>query len=119
MVQSHTLLQAKGASCADTAPETPAPARPLSAYTGSYSNEYFGTLEVSVQGDRLILRLPPRGSYYELTHWDGELFTYYFASENTGQGRRGAVFSPEKNQVLIQNLVPEHNAVFTRAQPPQ
>jgi len=92
------------------------PAKPFSAYVGNYTNEYFGTLEVSVEDGRLILRLPPRGSYYELTHWNEDTFTYYFTSENTGVGRRGAKFSPERNQVLIENLAPEHSAVFTRSQ---
>ena len=94
-----------------------APAKALSAYVGKYTNEYFGTLDVSVEGSRLILRLPPRGSYYELAHRDGDTFTYYFASENTGVGRRGAKFSPEKNQVLIEDLAPEHDAVFIRPPP--
>ncbi|MCU1224506.1 MAG: beta-lactamase [Edaphobacter sp.] len=93
-----------------------APDKPLSAYTGKYRNEYFGTLEISVEDNRLILRLPPRGSYYELTRWDGDTFTYYFASENTGIGRRGARFSPAKNQVLIESLAPEHDAVYTKSQ---
>lgn len=96
------------------APNAPTPAKPLSTYAGEYSNEYFGTLEVAVEGDRLILRLPPRGAYYELSHWNGDTFTYYFASENTGLGRRGATFSPEQNEVLIENLAPEHEAVFRR-----
>ncbi len=100
-------------------PKTATPAKPLSAYVGTYANGYYGTLEVSVQEDKLILRLPPRGAYYELTHWDGDTFTYYFASENTGIGRRGAKFSPEKNQVLIENLTPEHNSVFTRVTNPK
>ena len=99
-------------------PKISSAAKPLSTYAGKYTNEYFGTVEVSVEGNRLILRLPPRGAYYELAHWDGDTFTYYFASENTGRGRRGAKFSPEKNQVLIEMLTPEHNAVFTRAPPP-
>lgn len=98
-----------------TPPRNPASAKPLSAYAGTYTNKYFGNLEVSVDGGRLILRLPPRGAYYELSHWDGDTFTYYFASENTGRGRRGAKFSPEKNQVLIESLAPENNAVFTRS----
>jgi hypothetical protein len=97
------------------APATPKGARPLSAYAGKYSNEYFGTLAVSVEDNRLVLRLPPRGAYYELTHWDGDTFSYYFASESTGHGRRGAKFSPDKNQVLVENLTPEHDAVFTRS----
>jgi CubicO group peptidase (beta-lactamase class C family) len=97
-------------------PKNPAAAKPLTAYAGKYSNEYFGTLEVSVENNRLILRLPPRGAYYELSHWDGDTFSYYFASESTGLGRRGAKFSPEQNQVLIENLATEHNSVFTRTQ---
>jgi CubicO group peptidase (beta-lactamase class C family) len=99
------------------APSNPAAAKPFTAYVGKYSNEYFGTLEVSVENNRLILRLPPRGAYYELSPWDGDTFTYYFASESTGLGRRGAKFSPDKNQVLIENLATEHDAVFTRTPP--
>ena len=98
------------------APKNPVAAKSLNEYAGKYRNEYFGTLEVAVENDRLILRLPPRGAYYELAHWDGDTFTYYFASESTGLGRRGAKFSPEKNQVLIENLAPERNAVFTRSE---
>ena len=96
------------------APRNAAPAKPLSAYAGTYTNDYFGDLEVEAKGDRLILRLPPRGSYYELSHWDGDTFTYYYTSESTGAGRRGAKFLIDKNQVLIESLAPEHNAVFTR-----
>jgi CubicO group peptidase (beta-lactamase class C family) len=96
-------------------PANPTAARPLNDYVGTYTNEYFGTLEVSVENNRLILRLPPRGAYYELSHWDGDTFTYHYAAENSNRG--GAKFSPDKNQVLIENLAPEHNSIFTRAQP--
>jgi hypothetical protein len=95
-------------------PKNPAAPKPLTTYVGKYSNEYFGTLEVALENDRLILRLPPREAYYELSHWDGDIFTYYFASESTGLGRRGAKFSPDKNQVFIENLATEHNSIFTR-----
>jgi CubicO group peptidase (beta-lactamase class C family) len=98
-------------------PKNLTPARPLNSYVGQYSNEYFGTLEVSIAGDRLILRLPPRGAYYELSHWDGDTFTYYFASEDTGLARRGARFSPDKKQVEIESLKPEHEAVFIKSEP--
>jgi CubicO group peptidase (beta-lactamase class C family) len=97
-------------------PNNPAAAKPLTAYVGTYSNEYFGTLQVTLENGRLILRLPPRGAYYELSHWDADTFTYYFAAEDTGLARRGAKFSLDKNQVLIENLATEHNSVFTRRQ---
>ena len=54
-----------------TPPKASAPAKPLSTYAGAYTNEYFGTLEVSVQDNRLILRLPPRGSLLR-THTLGQ-----------------------------------------------
>jgi CubicO group peptidase (beta-lactamase class C family) len=119
----HAMQQmlAEGASASPNyatlpPPKNPAAAKPLSTYLGKYSNEYFGTLEVSLENDRLILRLPPRGAYYELSHWDGDTFTYHSAGENTALGRRGAKFSPDKHQVLIEDLAPEHNSVFTRIQ---
>ncbi len=92
----------------------PATAKPLNTYVGTYSNEYFGRLEVSIEDNRLILRLPPRGAYYELTHWDGDTFTYHSANETSALGRRGVKFSPDKHQVLIEDLALEHNSVFTR-----
>jgi hypothetical protein len=97
-------------------PKNPAAAKPLSTYVGKYSNEYFGTLEVSLENDRLILRLPPRGAYYELTHWDADTFAYRSATESAAIGRRGARFSPDKHQVLIEDLAIEHNSVFTRVE---
>jgi CubicO group peptidase (beta-lactamase class C family) len=97
-------------------PNHPAAARPLTAYIGTYTNEYFGTLEIALEDKRLILRLPPRGSYYELSHWDADTFSYYFSGEDSGLARRGAKFFPDKNQVLIENLAPEHSAIFTRSQ---
>jgi hypothetical protein len=116
-MMQQVMAEAEGASpnyATLPPPKNPAAAKPLSTYLGKYSNEYFGTLEVSVENDRLVLRLPPRGAYYELTHWDGDTFTYHSATESTPLGRRGAKFSPDKDQVLIEDLATEHNSVFTR-----
>lgn len=95
-------------------PQNPRPASPLARYQGTYSNPYYGKLQIQVQGDRLILRLPPRDAYYELTHWDGDTFTYYFASENTGVGRRGVKFLDGGKQVLIENLAIVNNGIFEK-----
>jgi CubicO group peptidase (beta-lactamase class C family) len=96
-------------------PQDPAPPKSVAVYTGEYFNSYYGTLEVSAEGNQLVLRLPLRGAYYELAHWDGDTFTYYFASENTGVGRRGVKFSGDGAQVVIQNLaIIENSGVFTR-----
>ncbi len=88
-------------------PKDPTPGRPLSSYVGKYFNHYYGVLEIGLERGQLFLRLPPMGAYYELKHWNGDTFTYYFASENTGVGRRGLKFSGD--QVVVENLATTHN----------
>lgn len=95
-------------------PQNPSQGNALSSYTGKYFSPFYGTLEVELKRGQLILRLPPLGAYYELKHWDGGTFTYYFASENTGIGRRGVRFSGK--QVVIENLAILNNGVFTKVE---
>jgi CubicO group peptidase (beta-lactamase class C family) len=95
-------------------PSNPPPGGQLSAYAGTYVSPYYGTLQIEVKGNQLILRLPPRDAYYELTHWAGDTFTYYFASENTGVARRGVRFMGGGKQVLVENLAFVNNGVFTK-----
>jgi CubicO group peptidase (beta-lactamase class C family) len=95
-------------------PQNPSPSAPLSTYKGTYFNSYYGKLQIDVERDQLILRLPPRDSYYELTHWDGDTFTYYFASENTGIGRRGVKFLDGGKQVLVENLAIVNSGLFNK-----
>jgi CubicO group peptidase (beta-lactamase class C family) len=97
-----------------TPPSSPAPSGPLSAYLGTYRNDYYGEVEISKVGGSLWMRLPADGALYTLTHWDGETFTYRFEAEQ-GIGTRGVVFSLGGTpQVLIENLALEGNGVFTR-----
>jgi CubicO group peptidase (beta-lactamase class C family) len=87
----------------------------LSAYKGTYVSPYYGKLEIEVERNKLIMRLPPRGAYHELTHWAGNTFTYYFASENTGVGRRGVKFLNGGKQVLVENLaIVKNDGIFTK-----
>ena len=104
----------------EPAPSNPAPAGPLSGYVGTYVSPYYGKLRVAVEKNQLTLRLPPRDAYYELTHWDGDTFTYYFASESVGVARRGIKFLDGGKQVLVESLaktennVVVNNGVFTK-----
>jgi CubicO group peptidase (beta-lactamase class C family) len=104
----------------EPAPSNPAPPGSLSGYVGTYANPYYGRLRVAVEKNQLILRLPPRDAYYELTHWDGDTFTYYFASESIGVARRGIKFLAGGKQVLVESLaktennVVVNNGVFTK-----
>jgi len=95
------------------APKQPAAAKDLSSYAGTYVNQFYGSLQIEVKRDRLVMRLPPRDSYHELTHWDGDTFTYYFASENTGIARRGVRFLGG-GKVLVENLAFLNDGIFTK-----
>ena len=95
-------------------PKKVAAAKDLTSYSGTYVSPYYGALRVEVRGDRLVMRLPPRDAYFELTHWDGDTFTYYFASENTGIARRGVRFLGG-GKVLVENLAQAGNdGVFAK-----
>ena len=95
-------------------PQNSSPAGPLSAYAGTYVSAYYGKLQIQVERNQLILRLPPRDAYYELTHWDGDTFTYYYASENTMVARRGVKFLDGGKRVLVENLVLVNNGIFDK-----
>jgi CubicO group peptidase (beta-lactamase class C family) len=97
------------------APKKPAAAKNLASYAGTYVSQYYGALKIEVREGRLVLLLPPRDSYHELTHWDGDTFTFYFASENTGIARRGVKFLDGGKKVLVENLAMAGNdGVFTK-----
>jgi len=96
------------------APKQPAAAKDLSSYAGTYVSQFYGALQIEVKGDRLVMRLPPRDSHHELTHWDGDTFTYYFASENTEIARRGVTFLDGGKKVLVENLALENDGIFTK-----
>jgi len=56
-------------------PRRPAPARPLAAYSGTYSNSYVGSAKVSAEDGTLILALGPGGATrLALRHWSGDVF---------------------------------------------
>lgn len=95
-------------------PSSPAPPEPLSTYVGTYSNRYYGQIEITAERGSLWMRLPATGALYTLSPWDGNTFTYRFEAEQ-GIGTRGVVFSfAGRPSVLIENLALEGNGVFTR-----
>lgn len=97
-------------------PPSPTPSKLLSAYVGTYRNNYYGRIEITVQRGSLWMRFPDTGALYTLSHWDGDTFTYRFEAEQ-GIGTRGVVFSTTggARSVLIENLALEGNGVFTLA----
>ncbi len=78
--------QPVGALVGKTPPPDPAPAKPPTAYTGTYRNDYWGPAVVAEKDGKLTLSLGPRPDTYELSHWDGDVFAFRAVSENSPPG---------------------------------
>jgi hypothetical protein len=97
-----------------TPPNNPSPGGTSSSFVGTYTNPYYGHVEIEERQGKLILRLPSLGTYYELSHWDGNTYTYYIANEVSGAARRGVCFSGDGNKVTVENLKFEYSNVFEK-----
>ena len=77
-------------------PPVPAPAAPLASYVGTYNNDYWGPARVSEKDGKLALELGSKLNV-PLDHWDGNVFTYKWVSENSPPGSIGkATFDGDK-----------------------
>jgi CubicO group peptidase (beta-lactamase class C family) len=57
-------------------PSDPAPARPASAYTGRYANQYYGPLRVTSRGGQLTMSIGPKPASFGLRHWSGNTYSF-------------------------------------------
>lgn len=62
-------------------PSHPIPAKPNSAYVGTYTNPIYGTAVVSAGSKGLTLALGPIPQRFRLGHWNGNLFSYFPTGE--------------------------------------
>ncbi|KUI23998.1 serine hydrolase [Mycobacterium sp. IS-1742] len=94
-------------------PANPAPPPPLPALAGTYRNDFWGAAEVTEAGGTLGLKLGPRGEVWPLKHWDGNVFTFSFVTENSPPGSVSkATF--DGNRLTLEYFDQEGNGVFTR-----
>ncbi len=75
-----------GSLVGKTPPTSPAPAPPLPELAGTYANDYWGPATVTERDGKLTLSLGPNAEPWPLTHWDGNVFTFGFLSENAPPG---------------------------------
>lgn len=75
----------EGALVGKRPPANPAPAKPLSAYTGVYRNDYWGPATVTEVDGKLMLALGSK-LWVPLGHWGGDVFTFMFVTENAPPG---------------------------------
>ncbi len=94
-------------------PANPAPAAPLSAYVGTYANDYWGPASITEKDGKLALSLGPRGDIWPLTHWDGNIFTFSFVTENASPGTISkATFDGDR--LTLEYYDANHNGVFAK-----
>ncbi len=117
-----TASFAAGGAPYATTPTTPLPALPLSAYVGTYTNDYFGPLEVTQENDHLVVQLGPKHKAFTLTHFDRDIFTYLPDPEPPA-ANAGVIFhvGPDRQaqSVVLDNYNGDGQGTFTRVQPPQ
>ena len=62
-------------------PAAPAPALATSAYVGTYTNNFYGEIQIIEQGDGLAIVEGPSKLTFPLKHYDRDLFTCDNGSE--------------------------------------
>jgi CubicO group peptidase (beta-lactamase class C family) len=93
-------------------PANPAPAAPPSSYVGTYNNDYWGPARVTENDGRLQLALGTKLDV-PLQHWDGNVFTYNWVSENSPPGSVGkATF--EGNKLTLEYYDTFKKGTFTK-----
>ncbi|MFI2368255.1 serine hydrolase [Streptomyces sp. NPDC018833] len=87
------------------------------AYTGTYSNDYYGPLTVTADNGELSLSLGPKPMRFALTHYDGDTFSFETVGENA-VGRTGVTFTVgeggKASKVRVERLDENGLGTFTR-----
>jgi CubicO group peptidase (beta-lactamase class C family) len=79
------MEQPTGSLIGQQPPSNPAPAAPLASYVGTYRNDYWGPARVTEVDGKLHLSLGAKLDV-PLDHWDGNVFSYTWVSENSPPG---------------------------------
>ena len=102
-------------------PADAAPALPLDAYTGAYSDTIHGEVTVQEENGALVLKFGPTGVQHRLDPWDRDAFSYLLTgSEGAQLARFGVLFTvgPEGQAVAAEislgGVGPDGVATFTR-----
>jgi CubicO group peptidase (beta-lactamase class C family) len=103
-------------------PTHPAPALPLSSYTGTFRHRVYGDLVIEVAGDTLALTVGPRRVRMALRHWNRDTFLVSWPENDAYPGASGfATFAIDpKGQPVGLTLDPfadVDKGLFVRVEP--
>ena len=79
------MEQPTGSLIGQKPPASPAPSAPLASYVGTYNNDYWGPARITEKDGKLRLALGTKLDV-PLDHWDGNVFSYSWVSENSPPG---------------------------------
>jgi CubicO group peptidase (beta-lactamase class C family) len=92
---------------------------PLDAYAGNFTNDYFGDIEVAIDGDALVLHLGPSLTAFPMRHFNNDVFLYQPVGENAA-GESAVTFTVGADGVagslVIENLDISHHGTFVRSE---
>jgi len=98
-------------------PALPSPALPNSAYLGTYTNNFFGDIQIIEKGDGLEIVVGLHKMTSPLKHYDRDIFTYQTVGENA-VGASGVTFTVgaggKATTVTVENLNAQGEGTFKR-----
>ncbi|UBF29572.1 DUF3471 domain-containing protein [Kovacikia minuta CCNUW1] len=93
------------------------PSMPLTTYTGTYRNHYFGEVEIAARAGKLFLLQGFKKQAFPLQHYDRDMFTYQPEGENA-YGLSGVTFTIGANgkatAVMVEDLNINQQGTFKR-----
>ena len=98
-------------------PASPTPPLATSAYVGTYTNNFFGDIQIIEEGNGLAIVEGPHKLTFPLKHYDRDLFTYETEGENA-VGVTGVTFTlgadGKATTVVVENLNLRGEGTFKR-----
>jgi CubicO group peptidase (beta-lactamase class C family) len=98
-------------------PVSPTPPLANTAYLGTYTNRFFGDIQIIDTGDGLAVIEGPRKLSFPLEHYDRDIFTYQTEGENA-EGAAGITFTVgsdgKATTMVIENLNVRGEGTFIR-----
>jgi CubicO group peptidase (beta-lactamase class C family) len=108
----EAMEQPTGSLVGKRPPANPAPPAPLASYVGDYANGFWGPARVTERDGGLQLAIGSKLTV-PLEHWDGNVFTFSFVTENAPPGTISkATF--DGDALTLEYFEEDHNGVFRR-----
>jgi len=97
-------------------PENPSPPLSPNAYTGDYSNDIFGTVNIEEKENSLFMTIGPKKVEFSLKHWNRD--TFYFTIPDIEETPTFVTFTMDKDgmatEFVIESIYKEGCGIFEK-----